>query len=371
MAGDDRWQYCAFCGHKLKPSDLICGNCGSLLSSATVTSQDPNAILDEEPDDDEGGDGGIRPRAIHRFIPARDEKIVKCHKCGGENRRGELNCRYCNYLLVPTTEIDEITEQDENTYRRMVPRMHEDYFLIGVQLIVLKLIKKLAPYPCKTVVQDPDGNIRECGATLNFYDDICPYCGEKNIVGYNCKNADRGCQEVIPVFPPTKRCPSCNSETLMHDITALLNGKLMGEEAVRFTMGKIAPIFPDFELLMDTFSIMIDHRSLVSMESDLKGIANRMAKYFKWLALYLDSLSQKQGTPTMSTIFQNPNAMLSSINPPRRSDNLDNLIMERESSIQGMATPGDGIVSPATQPASPNVSTAGGNDEDDGFDFSI
>jgi hypothetical protein len=90
-----------------------------------------------------------------------------------------------------------------------------------------------------------------------------------------------------------------------------------------------------------------------------------MAKAMKFLAIYLETISKRQGYSSMKTVFQTPNQLM--LVPPRRSADLDALIQQRQATID------------QPQPAVPandqddgdGAGQQDGTSDDDGFDFHV
>jgi hypothetical protein len=314
------------------------------------------------------------PRSIATLMPSRNERVVTCRKCGGENKRGETNCMHCGYLLIPPTEMEEISEIDDKTYQKLSPKFHNDYLRVASQLIVLKILNRIDPYPCQTTIEMDDGSKVKCGQELQFWMEKCPRCKQTNTVVYNCKNKKHGCNAVLPI--DAMRCPNpkCKATSMLADVISIVKGYATGgESTIQFVDENIQPIFQQFQMIRSTMRVLIDHKGLIMLKFDLESICERMAKIMKFLALYLESVTKKQGIASMRNVFQISSLQNLSTTPPRRSDDLDALLQERERAIQqGGAAP------PAEAAGGGGAGDGGGggddddaDDDDDGFDFSI
>ena len=350
--------FCPQCGSKIDMDEIVCEKCG--------TPVDENAA---------GSVAAARlfpPASISKLIPKQSERVVICHKCGGENIRGETNCAHCGYLILPATEIEEIAEIDDELYRRLSPKFHNDYLRIAVQLLVIKILNRIDPYPCQTMIEMDDGSKVKCGQELQFYMDKCPKCRQTNIIAYNCKNKVRGCIGVLSV--DMMRCPKCRATSMLSDILDIITGSASSsEDILRFTDENLQPIFPQFKMIRSTMRVMIDHKGLIMLKFDLESICERMAKIMKFLALYLEAVTKRQGLASMKNVFQLSSLQHLSTPPPKRSDDLDALLQERERAIQqgSGGNAGAGAAAPQQNGGNGNGGAGGNDDDDDGFDFTV
>ena len=348
--------FCPKCGDKVDMDEIVCEHCGTPLDENVVGSVSATTPFP--------------PRSISKLIPKRSERLVSCHKCGGENHRGETNCVYCGYLIIPATEIEEISEIDDKVFRQLSPKFHDDYFRIAAQLIVLKVLDRIDPYPCPTVIEMDDGSKVQCGQELYFYTDKCPRCLQPNKIGYNCKNKERGCNAISTI--DMMRCPNpkCRATSMLSDIMSIIKGTSMSsDDTIQFIDENMQPTFPQFKMIRNTMRVMIDHKGLIMLKFDLESICERMAKIMKFLAIYLEAVTKRQGLASMKNVFQMSSLQNLSTSPPKRSDDLDALLQDRERNIQQGA---NGAAANNHQDDDDNDDHGGGGgNDDDGFDFTI
>jgi hypothetical protein len=349
---------CDNCGNEIAVTDVVCENCHAFI------------MVENMIENGAGKKGGntdqVKIENLALLIPNRGEKIVKCIKCGGQNRRGDSHCIHCGYLIIPINEHDEIVSNDDAILRKIDPQYHRLYFKIGCQLLVLKNARKIGKYPCSTKIEDGDGHLVKCDYPLEYSMKKCPRCGEPNDKTYACKNFDQGC--ITPIDIDDLRCPSCKASTMLSDMMNIISGKVSGDIVINYIDEHVDPIFPQFQITRQTLPITMNHREIIMMKFDLENISKRMAKILKWLAMYLEATTKQQGMASMPTIFQSFNAaaIAGSFRPPQRSNELNDLISEREQDIQNVAGAGDG-----NPPGNGEVENDNPGDVDDGFEFSV
>lgn len=313
------------------------------------------------------------PKSIATLMPSRNERVVSCRKCGGDNKRGETNCMHCGYLLIPPTEMEEISDIDDKTYQKLSPKFHNDYLRVAAQLIVLKILNRIDPYRCQTVVEMDDGSKVKCGQELQFWMESCPRCSQSNATAYSCKNKKHGCNAVLSLDAMRCQNPKCKATSMLADIISIVKGYATGGgSTIEFVEENMQPVFQQFQMIRNTMRVLIDHKGLIMLKFDLESICERMAKIMKFLALYLESVTKKQGIASMKNVFQLSSLQNLSSSPPRRSDDLDALLQERERAIQqgGAAPPAQAGGGGGDEDDGDGSAGSGGND-DDGFDFSI
>jgi hypothetical protein len=361
--------FCAFCGVEVRPTGLACGGCGAFIQKGGVVNQSPQENPPQPLEQEQ--------RVITEFVPTREERIVRCRICNGENKRGECYCVHCGRVLIPKSDHDEVVDIDKKTVRKIPPRQQVLNLKIACQLYALKLINKLEPYPCNNIIELQDGERVECKQKIDISMERCPRCQQKNDVFYNCKNAKLqgvNCDQRITL--DMMYCPKCeaihrsgkniDSSTLVNDLISIVGGMTFGEEIISFVDNNLQQDFIQFKLVKQTFPVVIAHDRVSTIKTDLESWCNRLSEVLSMLAMFLDIATGKKGSSGMQSIFQsfNPFLFMQGNGPsaPVPSDDLNQLIDQRQAEIQ------QGNVAEAAGDAGDEEDE---EEEDDGYQFSV
>lgn len=314
--------YCPHCGKKLSPAEIICAGCGHFINIDEMITGD---VM--EPDENIR----LQDMNISRYIPTPEEKIVRCKLCGGENKRGDNNCKHCGFLIKQSSVREEIINEDDEIINTIPPTKQDLYRMMGIKLYIYKLINKFS-YKCQTRYQHEDGSIETCGQQLTFIHKSCPKCKEKKEIFYNCSNYDDPkirCMQ--PIDMDMMICPNCGASTLLNDLKSVITGQAFDPNAVMIAKKYLQRDFPGFTLLNENYTIVISHHKLMEAKWWLQSKSKAVSEMLKMLAMFLDVVTNPRGKPSMPSIFGSFNLprAINQVQSPQPSLGLQDLLQKR------------------------------------------